>query len=129
MDVRRKSGLLRDECERLAREAERVALDWTRPAADRHEAEELARVYWQMSRVHADTAAQAADARPVKFSGRNSGPQEKTAMRTEFLRKVAAETGISRRQLLAREAWGRPESQEHFGSYEALYTFLGRCDF
>ena len=65
------------------------------------EAIETAKVYWQMSRDHADTVAAAADVRPVNFTGRNSGVQKKTERRLAFLKAVATEKGLTSRKAIA----------------------------
>ena len=117
-NVRKKAEALRDKCEEMINpqlsQQERTA------ASDR------AKAYWQMSRVHADTVAQAADVQPEKFTAKNTGTQAKTRARIAFVSRIASEAGLSKRQEIALAAWDHPDRHLHFDDFNQLYNFLGR---
>jgi len=102
--VRKNEEALRDECERLAKVAESRMFNLDLPESERREAQEQARVYWQMSRMHADTVTYAADARPINFTAKNVGEQKKTTKRRAFLRSISEEIGTEKHEAVAAEA-------------------------
>ncbi len=97
---------LRDECERLARQAEKDMLNPELSPEQKQEAQDRAKVYWQMSRDHADTVYHAEVARPERHTGRNKGTQKKTEERAAFIRMVADELDTSNREAIASQALG-----------------------
>lgn len=102
---------LRDECERLARQAERKTLDPSLTVELRIQAQDQAKAYWQMRGNHADTVYHAERVRPERHTGRNKGTQEKTKTKIEFIRKVSAELGTSNREAIASQAVERHPSR------------------
>ncbi len=109
-NVRKKAEALRDECERLARHHEKIALRSGLSPEQKLEEEVLARVYWQMSRWHADTVVHASDARPRSFTAKNKGKQCKTAARNEFLMRLSGEIQSTKHEAVASAACERKEA-------------------
>lgn len=101
---------LRDECERLARQAEREMLDPALSQEHRAAAQDRAKAYWQISRNHADTVYHAEIARPERHTGRNKGTQKKTEDKIAFIRSVADECGTRKREAIASLALERHAS-------------------
>lgn len=112
---------LRDECERLAVAAEKRAGSFELTAEERFDAVEQAKVYWQMSRVHADAVQAASEVRPDRFTGKNKGPQPKTVRRIAFLRSVATKIGSTKRASVIAAAHQQEGFADLFDSYEAAY--------
>lgn len=128
--LRDKARALRDEHEKLARMAERRMLDPALSADEQRAAGDEAKVHWQISRNWADTLVDVERESPSKFTGRNKGPQAKTQARRQILEQVRAETGITKRQLLARAAWRDfPSVRDLFTNEDAVYRFIGRKKF
>jgi hypothetical protein len=123
VDPKSQAKALRDECERLAREAERKMLSPDLTKAERNQAMEAAKVYWQMSRKHADSFAYAEAAQPERFTAKNKGQQSKTIERQEFLRQVAREIGTTKRQSVCLAAMEKSEFNEMFDNYEQAHRF------
>ena len=107
-DKKREAAALRDECERRAREAEERMLDPSLNPVARAAASDEAKVYWQMSRTHADTVAYAEMARPTKFTAKNTGQRDLTRRRREFLQSVANKIGTTKPQQVCRAAEKEP---------------------
>lgn len=95
---------LRDECEKLARQQERRMSSPDLSEAERIAAMEAAKVYWQLRSNHADNVYHAEIARPEKHTGKNKGTQQKTIERTAFIRMVAEQYGIRKREAIASQA-------------------------
>lgn len=122
-DKKREAAALRDECERQARVAEARMSDPSLSFADRAAASDEAKVYWQMSRNHADTVTHAEVARPSKFTAKNVGPNAMTLRREDFLRSVAEGLGTTKRDRVCIAALKEPAFADLFGDYEAAYRF------
>lgn len=99
--VRKKAEALRDENERLARLAEAEMFNPELTWDQRQEASDRAKVYWQLRSNWADTVANAADAYPRKFTGRNLGTQEKTTTRKAYLRDLAGRLATDNYEAIA----------------------------
>lgn len=123
-DIKKNAARLRDECERLARLAERRTTDPALTDAERHAAIEDAKIFWQLSRVHADDVASAEAERPTKFLGRNTGKQNKTTARLAFLVLIKVE-GDTRKKFAAR-AFEDPNNKGLFKSEVAALNFINR---
>lgn len=123
-NVKRNAVRLRNECERLARLAERRMTDPALTDAERHAATEEAKVFWQLSRVHADDVANAEAVRPEKFSAKNTGQQGKTEKRLAFLKRLRIE-GEPRKQFAAR-VFGDTDNNGLFGSEPSALNFINR---
>ena len=123
-DIKKNAARLRDECERLAQLAERRTTDPALTDAERHAAIEDAKIFWQLSRVHADDVANLEAERPTKFSGQNTGEQNKTTVRLSFLVgiKVEGET----RQRFAERACKDPNNKGLFKTVDAALNFINR---
>lgn len=109
-DVRKRYEALRDEHERLARQAERDMLNPEFSPDEQRDAMEMAKVRWQMSRDAADTVANAADAHPKQFRGTNAGIQGKTNARLSYLRETFK--GSEKQEWIAAKAMDDPLAQE-----------------
>lgn len=116
--IRHDAARLRDECERLARLAEQSMLDPALSDADRQAASDEAKVYWQLSRVHAD------DVLPSKFLGKNTGKQDKTLKRREFLSRIKLDSEAPK--TFAARAYGEIEGKQLFSSEETILNFIYR---
>ena len=88
------------------------------PQAERIGAMDAAKVYWQMSRNHADTLTHAEIAKPTRFTGQRKG---KKAEREDFLRQVAEEIGSTKRQAVCLAAINKPGFSKLFGGHGAAY--------
>lgn len=124
--IKTQEAALRDECERLARAAERRMNDPSLPYAERAAAIEDAKNYWQLSRVHADAVAAAEAARPSKFSGQNKDENRKTAKRKELLTQHRSKVGEGRRAKVIRSAVSAPEFPDLFDSFDEALNFANR---
>lgn len=109
---------LRDECERLARQAEREGSNTALMPEQRAQALDQAKAYWQLSASHASAALRAEIERPTRFTGQHKG---KTVERECFLREVAKEIGSTKRADVCRAAQAKPGFSKLFKSYEAAY--------
>lgn len=108
--VKENAIALRDECERLARQAEREMLDPALSPEQRAAAQDQAKAYWQMSRNHADTVYHAERARPTRFTGQRKG---RAADRERFLCEVAEEIGSTKRHDVCKAAEKKPGFSPH----------------
>ena len=88
LSVEKKHELLAVECERLASEQEKRAMNFLLTLEERFEAQEIARVYWLLAADHKDTIINALHIRPPKFTKKNVGPQKLTITRSAFIRKI-----------------------------------------
>lgn len=123
-DVRKKYEALRDEYQRLARQAECEMLNLDLTPDQRQEANERAKVYWQMRALTVDTIVNAADAHPTQFRGQRKLSQSVESGRFDFLKRVYEETGADGRQELTHAAWKDPEAKSHFPSKDRIYKTL-----
>lgn len=123
--IRAQETALRDECERLARAAERRMNDPSLTSEERATAVEEAKTYWQLSRVHADsvTAIEASDR--AKFTGQNKGESKKTAERRAFLAEHREKVGKAQRVEVIRSA-EPADIDEMFGGFEEALRFANR---
>jgi hypothetical protein len=128
-NIRRQHELLRDECKRRAEAAWLRAMRSDLTEVERRDALDQAHALMIVALKHAETVAAAADVRPVKFTRRNAGPQNKTRARAEFVRALADANAGAKRQVLALAVWNHPDASQHFENYEAVYRFLGRGSF
>lgn len=125
--VGKQAEALRAECQRLADEAVKKAA-WATDPQEKCELLDAAQAYRNMAVNHAETAKHSEIAYPRSFRGRNKGKQSETLDRIEFLQRVKAETGHTKRQAIALAAWDQSDVEKFFDSYEKLYRFLGRDD-
>jgi hypothetical protein len=70
----------------------------------RQDAQDAARIYWNMAADWHATATRAEEISPAKFSAKNKGPQSKTADRQKFLRDVAREIDTTKHEAVAAQA-------------------------
>lgn len=97
---------LADECEKNASDAGqryRMALTQEEKLA----ALEEQSIYNQMAADWRATALRAEEISPETFTGRNKGISEQTALRVDFLKKIARAVGTTHRESIAAEAVGR----------------------
>ena len=117
----------RDECERLARAAERRMSDPSLSQSERFAAMEDAKVYWQLSRVHADAVTAAERARPAKFTAQNIGATKKTEARRALLWTYRRELGVTaRRAEIVSKAQTDPDFKDLFSDFEKALNFANR---
>jgi sugar-specific transcriptional regulator TrmB len=94
---------LRDECERMAREAERQMASLDLSESERANASDRARVYWQMRAGAADTIANASDAKLAMIK-KPKGETQMTKDRRIFLQGIAVEIDTDNREAVAATA-------------------------
>ena len=106
-NVRYNHEALRDENERLAREAEREMFNPELSSTEQLYAMERAKIYWQLSRDAADTVVNAADADRARLLGQNSGTQKATTAKAEFLLTIAKKIKQTKHEAVTEEAVAR----------------------
>ena len=115
---------LRDECERLAREFEHDISNPALTSDQQLEAQEAARVHWQMAMLHANDIAIAELVKPTTFTGRNKITKEEEAARIDFLVRVYTDSGEDNRAKLANKCFEADEASRLFPSYDSIYRKL-----
>mgnify|MGYP001035199555 CR=1 FL=1 len=124
--IKVQEAALRDECERLARAAERRINDPSLAPNDREAAMEEAKNYWQLSRVHADAVTAAEMVRPTRFSARNQGENAKTAGRRKLLQEHRAKVPKGKRAEVIQSAAKADTFKEFFADFEEALRFANR---
>jgi hypothetical protein len=108
---------LRDENERLAREAEREMLNPELSSREQRDAMERAKIYWQLSRNAADTVVNDADADRRRLLGQNAGTQKATTAKKQFLLMIANKINQTKHEAVTEEAVAR-----HFERVKNLWA-------
>lgn len=116
---------LRDECERLARAAERRQNDPSLTSEERAAAVEEAKTYWQLSRGHADSMTAIEASERAKFTGQNKGESKKTAERRAFLAEHREKVGKAQRVEVIRSA-DEADIEKLFGGFDEALRFANR---
>ena len=106
-NVRHNYEALRNEYERLAREAEGEMSNPELSSAEQRDAMERAKIYWQLSRDATDTVLNAADAERARLLGQNSGTQKATTARAQFLLTIAKKIKQTKHEAVTEEAVAR----------------------
>jgi hypothetical protein len=71
--IKAQSLALAQECERLARESERLMISPSLTEEGRKGETEKALVYWQLAQAHTQSALYAEQVRPTRFTGQAKG--------------------------------------------------------
>lgn len=116
-NVRNNYEALRDEHERLAREADREMLNPELSSREQRDAMERAKIHWQLSRNAADTVVNAADADRGRLLGQNSGTQKATTAKAQFLLTIAKKIKQTKHEAVTEEAVAR-----HFERVKNLWA-------
>lgn len=124
--VKAQEAALRDEYERLARQAEREMNDPSLNPEERAAAVGEAKVYWQLSRVHADSVASIEALGRAKFTGQNKGESQKTLKRRTFLAEHRVKVGEGRRAEVIRSAELSDTFKALFANFEEALRFANR---
>lgn len=124
--IKEQEAALRDECERRARAAERRMNDPSLTSEDRAAAVEDSKIYWQLSRVHADAVAAAEMARPTRFTAKNQGENAKTKARRELLQQHRERVGKATRKAVVVSAAATPEFDALFADFDEALNFANR---
>ena len=123
--IREQETALRDECERLARGAERRMNDPSLTPEERAAAVDEAKAYWQLSRAHADSVTAIEASERAKFTGQNKGESKKTAERRAFLAEHREKVGKAQRSEVIRSA-EPADIEKMFGGFEEALRFANR---
>jgi hypothetical protein len=119
IDVIKDYEALRDEYERLAREAERQMVSPDLSVSERAHALDRAKVYWQIRSGAADTIAYAAVAKLAKIR-KPKGETQITKARRTFILGVTVEIGTDNREAIAATAL-----QSHSYMVKKLWSATG----
>lgn len=121
MNTQKEQSLeLARECERLARASEARLLDPGLSSAQKIEAADSAKAYWQMAQNWTESALHAEQARPTKFTGQATGERKATTERKAFLLEIAGAIGTSKHEAIAAEAVA-----QHSGKVRSLWRAEG----
>ncbi len=118
-DVKKDYEALRDEYERLAREAERQMVSPDLSESERVDASDRAKVYWQLRGGAAGTIANASAAQLAKIR-KPKGETQITKDRRTFLQGIAVEIGTDNREAIAATAL-----QSHSYMAKKLWSVTG----
>lgn len=102
LTIKENYELLAAEYERLADEKIKISMAIGVSPEQKMEAMEAARVYYQLANEHSKTVVNAVTVRPPKFTGQNTGMQNKIQKRIKFLKGVWATLGEVQHQEIVR---------------------------